>query len=134
MIKYSKAQEVYMLAKAHLEALEDQEKELERQYIADNSITNPDGSIPDQIYCIDDKETFDRVNEGFAKMTEDNGLWDEILEAREMLKQAEENLINWGLSIVKKDMPKSLFQTLQNGLNRYKIRKQVIDLTLKLAL
>lgn len=134
MIKYSKAQEVYMLAKAHLETLEDQEKELERQYIIDNGIKNPDGSIPDSIYCIDDDETFNRVNEATAKIAEEIGLWAEIQEAREMLKQAEENLINWGLSIVKKDMPKSLFQTLQNGLNRYKIRKQVIDLTLKLAL
>lgn len=133
MKKHSKAQKVYMLAKAHLETLEDQEKELERQYIAENDIKNPDGSIPERIFCIDDEEAFDRANKATAQMAEESGLWDEILEARELLKQAEENLINWGLSIVKKDLPKNAFETLQRGRAKYTIRKKLIDLTIKLA-
>ena len=59
----NKIQKLYMLAKAHLEALEDKEKELERQYILDNGIINPDGSIPNYIYCIEDEEVFSKANE-----------------------------------------------------------------------
>lgn len=133
MRKYSKAQEAYMLAKAHLETLENQEKELERQYIVKNGIKNPDGSIPERIYCIEGEDIFNKANEETAKIAEEIGLWAEILEAREMLKQAEQNLIDWGMSRVKKDLPKGTFETLQRGIKQYGIRQKLIDLTLKLA-
>lgn len=38
-----------MLAKTHLKPLEDKENKLEHQYIIDNGIINPDGSIPEHI-------------------------------------------------------------------------------------
>jgi hypothetical protein len=133
--KYSKAQNLYMLAKANLETLEAEEKSLEHKYIIDNGIKNPDGSIPDLIYCIEDEQIFNQVNEAFGKITEDSGLWTEILEARELLKQAEENLINWGLTIVKKDLPKATLETLIRGMkHQYKIRLEMIELTLKLQI
>lgn len=135
MRNYSKAQEVYLLAKATLETLEAQEKELECKYIIDNGITNPDGSTPERIYCIENEVTFDKANEATAAMAEASGLWTEILEARELLKQAEQNLIDWGLAIVKKDLPRAAYDTLIQGAAwQYKVRQELVELTLKLAI
>jgi aspartate/methionine/tyrosine aminotransferase len=133
MRKYSKAQNFYLLAKAHLETLEAQEEELDRQYIINSGITNPDGSTPERIYCIEDVETFDRANEALAKTLEESGLWAEILEARQLLKKAEQNLIDWGLGRVKKNLPAGVFETLQRGMKQDKVRQKLIDLTIKLV-
>lgn len=131
--KMSKPQEVYLLAKAHLETLEAQEKELDRQYIIDHGITNPDGTTPECIYQIDDEDTFNRANEAFGKILEESGLWAEILEAREILAEAEQNLIDWGFALVKKCLPMSTLETLRRGMKQYTIRIKFIDLTLKLV-
>jgi hypothetical protein len=52
---YNKVQKSYLLAKAQMEVLEDQEKELEQKYIINKGITNPDGTIPKATWCIDDE-------------------------------------------------------------------------------
>jgi len=132
--KYSKAQEVYMLAKAHLEVLETQEKVADHQYIIDNGIKNPDGSIPEQIYCIEDDEIFEKANEEFGKVLDKTGLWNEILEARKLLKEAEQNLIDWGLLKVKKDLPPGIYTTLLKGMKQYEIRQKLIELTLRVEM
>lgn len=135
MRKYSKAQETYMLAKANLEVLEAQEKEIDHNYIIENKIKNPDGSTPKYIYCIDDETVFDKANAECSKITEDSGLWAEILEARELLKEAENLLITWGLSRVKKDLPSKAYETLVKGMKeQYTIRCKLIDLSLKVAM
>lgn len=134
MRKFSKAQETYMLAKDHLETLEEQESKLDHQYIIDNNIKNPDGSTPEFIDCIEDDEVFEKANENFSIIVEYSGLWAEILEARRILKQAEQNLINWGFTVVKNDLPRDTFNTLQRGMSQYKIRQKMIELTLKLAI
>lgn len=78
----NKIQAAYMLAKSRLETLESLEKELNHQYIIDNEIQNPDGSIPEYIYCMEDDDAFDKANEEFAKTLEESSLWDQILSAR----------------------------------------------------
>lgn len=125
----NKIQEHYMIAKAHLEALEDREKELEHQYIIENGITNPDGSIPDYIYCIEDKEVFDKANEAQAATIEASGLWQEILAARTTLSIAEEKLIEYGLSIAPAKQREILKKAVKEN---YTTRLKVIDLVLKL--
>ncbi|MEY8357198.1 hypothetical protein AALB39_28180 [Lachnospiraceae bacterium 54-53] len=72
-----------MLAKAHLETLEDKENELEHQYIIDNGIINKDGSIPEHIYYIEDEEIFNKANEEYAATVEASGLWQEKSAARD---------------------------------------------------
>ena len=125
----NKIQELYMLTKAHLEALEDKQKELERQYILDNGIINPDGSIPNYIYCIEDEEVFNKANEEQAATTEASGLWQEILAARANLTTAEAKLIEYGLSII----PAKDRETLKKAVKEnYTTHQKVIDMVLKL--
>ncbi len=125
----NKIQELYMLAKAHLEALEDKEKELERQYILDNGIINPDGSIPNYIYCIEDEEVFSKANEEQAATAEASGLWQEILTARANLTVAEAKLIEYGLSIIPAKERDILKKAAKEN---YTTHQKVIDMVLKL--
>jgi len=128
----NKQQKTYMLAKANLQTLEDQEREIERQYIINNNITNENGSIPDQIFMIDNEEIFDKANQEISEIIENNGLWDQILDARENLKQAEESLIEYGLNII----PTCFIgekATLQKAVKtNYTTRQKIIDLVFKL--
>lgn len=118
------AQRAYMLAKAHLQALRNQEAEIERAYIAAHGIHNGDGTIPERVYCIDDMETFDRANEETSAEIEGSGLWADILAAEEALKAAEDVMIAYGLSIV----PAGIRATLERGIKEnYTIRLKVID-------
>lgn len=118
------AQRAYMLAKAHLQALRNQEAEIERAYIAAHGIHNGDGTIPERVYCIDDMETFDRANEETAAEIESSGLWADILAAEEALKAAEDVMIAYGLSIA----PADIRATLERGVKEnYTIRLKVID-------
>jgi len=125
----NKIQEQYMLAKACLETLEDKENELEHQYIIDKGIINPDGSIPDRIYCIEDEEVFNKANEEQAATAEASGLWQEILAARSNLSAAEAKLIEYGLSII----PAKEHDILKKAVKEnYTTRLKVIDMVLKL--
>ena len=127
--KYNAEQRVYMLAKAHLDALMDEQAEMERNYIKAQNIINDDGTAPEMIYCIDDEETFERINQEFSALPEAKALWEEILEARELLKQAENQLIAYGLSLVPAREREIL---AQSAAANYTTRKKLIDLALKL--
>lgn len=123
------AQRAYMLAKAHLQALEDREAEIEKAYIAAKGIRNADGTIPARVYCIDDMETFERANNETAAEAEGSGLWADILEAREALKNAEDAMIAYGLSIA----PPAVRATLERGVKEnYTIRQKIIDMVFRL--
>lgn len=123
------AQRAYMLAKAHLQALREQEAEIEKAYIVANGIRNADGTIPERVYCIDDMETFDRVSNVTSAEIEGSGLWADILEAEKALNAAEDAMIAYGLSIA----PPSVRDTLERGVKeKYTIRQKVIDLVFRL--
>ena len=55
-----------MKAQATLKALEDQENEVDRLYIIEKGITNPDGTVPPLTFMIEDDATaenaFDEIN------------------------------------------------------------------------
>jgi len=125
----NKFQDAYMIAKAYLETLEAQEREADHQYIIDHGIKNPDGSIPECIYCIEDEETFDRANAEQAAITEKSGLWNQILSARAGLEIAEEKLIQYGLSIAPEHEREVLMKAVKED---YTVRMKVINLVLNL--
>ncbi|WP_163860379.1 hypothetical protein [Paenibacillus elgii] len=126
---YNKQQETYMLAKAHLESLEQLERELEEKYIAEHNIVNPDGSIPRASWAIDDDEICDKAMTECSKIVEESGLWAEILDARKQLSAAEDLLLEYGLSMV----PKKEKEVLEKAVKEdYTVRKKVINLVLKL--
>jgi hypothetical protein len=127
--KYNAEQRVYMLAKAHLDALMDEQAEMERNYIKAQNIINDDGTAPEMIYCIDDEEIFERINREFSELPESKAHWAKILEAEDLVKQAETQLIAYGLSIA----PARERDILSKAAERdYTTRKKLIDLVLKL--
>ena len=128
----NKQQKAYLQAKAVLETLEQQERELEYKYILDNNITNEDGSIPNQIICIDNDEVFDKANNEIARMTEESGLWKKILDAREILKQAENDLIEYGLSIIPTTHASEKETLTRATKTNYTVRRKIIDLVFRL--
>jgi len=95
----NKIQEQYILAKAYYDFLENKEAELERLYIYGNGIINPDGSIPERIYCIEDDLVFNKANEEEAATVEALALRKEMITAKEALSVSESKLIEYGLSL-----------------------------------
>lgn len=127
---YNSLQKTYMLAKASLEELEEREREVDSKYIQDNHIVNPDGSIPRASWAIDIDEIADKAIDDCSKIVIESGLWDKILYARNLLKEAEENLIQYGISLMPNSKDKT---TLKEAVSKdYNVRQKVIDLTLRL--
>lgn len=126
---FNKQQKNYMMAKALLEALEEESNQVDRDYIKANNIVNEDGSIPRLVYAIDDQATFDKANAECSKTTNDNGLWNQILKARETLKQAEDALVTYGLSIVPTRERATLTKAAHEN---YTARIKIIELVMKL--
>lgn len=128
----NKQQKAYLQAKAVLETLELQERELEYKYILDHNIINEDGNIPKQIFCIDNDEAFEKANHELAQANEESGLWQKILDAREILKQAENDLIEYGLSIIPTTHANEKEILTRASKTDYTTRKKIIDLVFRL--
>ena len=122
-------QKDYMVAKALLEALEEEMNEKEQEYIADRKITNHGGEVPNYIWCIDDIDIFDTANEEFSGIIAKSGLWEKILSAKLRLKESEDALIQYGLSLVPQKEREILTRATREN---YATRKKIIDLTAKL--
>lgn len=122
-------QDNYLVLTALMETLKNKEECLEREYIKENGITNEDGGIPERIYCIDNEETFDKANKGFSETPKMKTLWAEILKCRDAIKMAEDELIEFALSIA----PSAIRNTIEPvAKTDYTTRKKLIELILKL--
>ena len=122
-------QRAYMIAKAHVQEVESRQKEIEKKYIAEHGIVNPDGSVPELIYCMEDDAAFEKANEECSALIVAAGLEDELNAARDALKSAEDQLIVYGLSIA----PAGVRSTLEKGVKEnFTIRQKVLDLVFKL--
>jgi hypothetical protein len=128
----NKQQKAYLLAKAKLEALEQQENEVDRLYIIEKGIKNPDGSIPTRTYMIENDELADKAIDDVGKILVESGLWAKILEARKELKAAEENLINYGLSIIPERLANEKETLTRAAKTNYTVRRKIIDLVFRL--
>lgn len=125
----NKVQRIYMLAKAVLEEVEEREKELEEKYIATENVHNPDGSVPERIYCIEDDNLFERHNKGFADLPEMRQLQVEKNEAKADLDAAEKLMVDFAISLA----PMRIKETLRRGVkDNASIREQLIDLAFRL--
>lgn len=125
----NKVQREYMAAKALVQTLEDREREIERAYISAHSITNPDGSTPERIYCIMDDAVFDKANEETSAEIAACGLEVEHNAAKAALEAAEDRMIEYGLSIA----PAGIRSTLAKGAkSNYTTRQKLIDLVFRL--
>ena len=125
----NKAQRDYLGAKARFETLVAQEKGMERAYIAAHGIVNLDGNTPERIYCIDDDAIFEKANEEFSAEIVACGLEAEYDAARAALRAAEDQLIEYGFSLV----PVGVRGTLEQAAKvKRAVRQQLLDLTLRL--
>ena len=125
----NKIQRAYMIAKARVQEIESQQEEIEKKYIADKGIVNPDGSTPEFLWCMDDDAAFDKANEEFAALISAAGLETALNAARDALKAAEDRLIAYGLSLA----PAGVRATLERGVKQNAaIRQKVIDATYRL--
>lgn len=127
-MKTNRQQREYKAAKANLDKLEAIKSRLEQQFILDNGIVNPGGSVPRLIYLIDDDNTAEKAIEEFSSQIEKSSLWSSILEAKERFNKAEEALLEYAISIV----PAKLHQSLRKAATIYKYRQEMIETVLKL--
>ena len=127
--KMNKAQRAYMIAKARVQEIESRQEEIEKKYISDKGIVNPDGSTPDFLWCMDDDAAFDKAIEEFSALISAAGLESALNAARDDLKAAEDNLISYGLSLA----PAGVRATLERGVKQSAApRQKLIDLTFRL--
>ena len=59
----NKFQRAYMVAKARVQEVESQQEAIEKKFIADKGIVNPDGSVPEFLYCMEDDAAFEKAND-----------------------------------------------------------------------
>lgn len=114
----------YAAAKAYLETCEAAEAEKESQYIKDK-----DGSTPERLYMIEDESLFDSVLEDFTGSKYD--LSDQTQEAKRLLRVAEDELINYGLNLLKRHYPEQA-AILDKHRSDYKTREKLIDIAFRL--
>lgn len=125
----NKIQHAYMIAKARVREIEFLQEKIEKKYIADNGIVNPDGSTPDFLWCMDDDVAFEKANEECSALVAATGLESALNTARDDLKTAEDHLVAYGLSLA----PASVRATLERGVKQNATtRQKVIDLTFQL--
>ena len=103
---------------------------MEAEFVASLGIINDDGTIPEKTWMIDNDEIAEKAIDDFGKIEEESGLWEKILSAKEALKTAEENLIQYALSIIPFQKERATL-TKAAGEN-YKIRMQILENVLKL--
>jgi hypothetical protein len=89
-------QRAYKKAKADHEAVEKLIAKIEGDYITAHGIKNPDGTIPAYSWMIDDEEVMETMLKDLEGELEKLEAW----KIREALKKAEDDLINYGFSIL----------------------------------
>lgn len=120
----NKEQLEYLEAQAELKAAEEQEKELEREFLRKN------GYDVSYIYCIEDEIEFNRLNEEFAEEPEEKKVCNRICRARDRKKEAEENLIQYALSIIPMKKERDIL-TVASKTN-WKVREEMLEIVMKL--
>lgn len=122
-------QRAYMVAKARAQEVESLQDAAEKKFIADNGIVNPDGSVPEFLYCMEDDAAFEKANAECAALIASAGLEEELNAARAALKTAEDRLIAYGLSLA----PAGVRATLEDAVQRNAAtRAKVLDLAFRL--
>jgi hypothetical protein len=112
-------QKAYIQAKAIHESANDRMDELEADFLASR------GRDEKHIHAIDDDSAFDLLNTEFSEESKEE--WAALVRAREDLKQAENDLIAYGLSII----PKKYAEILRSSRN-IKVRQEMIELAFRL--
>ena len=122
----NRQQKEYAEAKAKVQALFELQEEHEATFMMGSGYTNEDGTVPTRFWMIDDDREFQRLCAEFDRSP--LNLTPQINKAEVMLRQAEDALIDYALSIT----PPGPRETLNRNRNKYNIRKKLLDLAFRL--
>ena len=119
----------YAEAKAANEAAAEAYDEAEQKYIQTHGIKNEDGTTPRHIWSVEcPEDEWDAINEAAGEDPEISEAWKIRGAAEDILRTAEDALIEWSLSII----PAGLRETLEPAKKQYKVREKLIDLAFRL--
>ncbi len=120
-----------MMAKANLKVIEKVHDAAERAFILCRGIVNPDGTIPELIYMIEDDTELETVGTEFDAVPENKQMWTEILAAREALKIAETKLLDYALNAVPIPQKEKTILT-ESAKTNYTTRQKIIEIVMNL--
>lgn len=116
----------YAMAKAKCQALKETMDEMEQEFIREKGVKNPDGSIPRFTWAIADEELSYRLSNELDELPGFRSLWEQKLEADKSLKKAEQELLDYTMSIV----PQKVRDLIRSALDSK--RQELIDLAFRL--
>lgn len=116
----------YAVAKANCEALKESMDEMEQAFIKEKGVKNPDGSVPKFTWAIADDELSYRLSNELEEQPGFRSLWDQKLAAERSLKNAEQELLDFTMSILPKKISDIVMGALDNK------RQELIDLAFRL--
>lgn len=122
-------QKTYILARANFETVDEQVAAVDQKYISEKGIVNEDGSIPRASWAIEDDATCEMAMAECTKIATESGLWNEHCRARKLLREAETELIKFGLSFLPRKDKEVLERAVENDLT---CRTKVLDLAFRL--
>ncbi len=108
----NKIQRAYALAKAQYDAIKAENDRREAEFCAARGYVTEEGTPARHVWMIDNEAIFEAANAEFCAMNEQGG--NDEIKARELLRAAEDALIEWGISIMPASMHKEA-ETLRNG-------------------
>jgi hypothetical protein len=115
-------QRAYVKAKTIYEITVDRVNRLEVTFLANR------GRAEKHIWCIDDESVFDRLNNEFSEIFKDEETV--LFKAQDDLRQAENALVAYGLSIIPGIYKKHA--DILRSVRDITVRQKIIDLILKL--
>lgn len=122
----NKEQKAYALAKAKVDVLKCQQEKNEAEFIRKSGYYNPDGKIPTVLYAIEDEAEYERLCKAFD--VDESNLFNKQCEAEQALRTAEDNMIDYALSIT----PEPARSILAEVRNEYKYHQKLVDLAFRL--
>lgn len=122
----NKIQEAYALAKARLQVVKEQHDENEAVFIKNSGYVNEDGTTPEHFWMMDDEKKFEELSTAFEATS--GNLFYKVRAAEISLKEAEDALIDFGLSFT----PVDVREALSRNRNHWKFREKMINLAFRL--
>ena len=125
----SNEQITYMAAKALYETEVQEQKRLEKAWLESVGARNEDGTTPASLWSYDGpEEDFDRICTAYEKSVSMQAAAMRVDLALKDLKQTEDKLIDFALSIA----PANIRDVLQANRRKWEVRQKIIDLAFRL--
>lgn len=115
-------QKNYAMAKAYSETAYEMRKEYEQKWMKEH------GRTEKYLFTISKDDDYDRLSSEFDSDETAMQLSKDYYDSIDMLKQAEDALIEYGLSVI----PDELSDQIRSGLKLHRIRERFIDITFHL--